>query len=152
MSEYKHLDFNTYTDGIIYWDDIQNAYLIRRIDTSQPFSGISSTKNLQTVKLRKCPGWIDVNGHSYLIEKGNTKTERYDIRKLECEKNLELTEIGKVLASESEELKDRIELFKSNLFIASDDFKQVKKRADKRHKRINELEIKRSSLLESAVK
>ena len=152
MSDYKHLDFNTYTDGIIYWDDIQNAYLIRRIDTSQPFSGISSTKNLQTVKLRKCSGWIDVNGHSYLIEKGNTKTERYDIRKLECEKNLELTEIEKVLASESEKLKDRIELFKSNLFIASDDFKQVKKRADKRHKRINELEIKRSSLLESAIK
>lgn len=65
---------------------------------------------------------------------------------------MELTEIEKVLASESKKLKDRIELFKSNLFIASDDFKQVKKRADKRHKRINELEIKRSSLLESAVK
>ena len=72
MSDYKHLT-NQYNEGVIYWDEIHNAYLIRCVDVSQPFSGPGALQNMKKVKLRRYPGWLEVGGKNYAIERDAAK-------------------------------------------------------------------------------
>ena len=84
MSDYKHLS-NRYKEGVIYWDEIQKAYLIRIIDTSQPFSGPGTLQNMKKVKLRKFPGWLEVGGKNYAIEKDTTKPMNFPIETIQLD-------------------------------------------------------------------
>jgi len=150
MSDYKHLT-NKYKDGVIYWDEIHSAYLIRSIDTSQPFSGAGDLQNMRKIKLRKFPGWLEVGGKNYAIEKDTSKN--IETSQLLLEEDI-LEETDKALADIRDRLQERVEILTNgkNLFVATDDTKMIKKQADKRLKRLEELEVKAASLQSSTDK
>lgn len=147
MSDYKHLP-NKYKDGVIYWDEIHSAYLIRSIDTSQPFSGAGDLQNMRKIKLRRFPGWLEVGGKNYAIEKDTT--QRLEASSIVVEEEV-LEETDKALANIRIRLQERVEILTNgkNLFVATDDTKMIKKQADKRLKRLEELEVKAASLQSS---
>lgn len=72
MSDNKHLT-NQYNEGVIYWDEIHNAYLIQCVDVSQTFSGPGTLQNIKKVKLRRYPGWLEAGGKNYAIERDAAK-------------------------------------------------------------------------------
>ena len=150
MSDYKHLT-NKYKDGVIYWDEIHSAYLIRSIDTSQPFSSPGALQNMKKVKLRRFPGWLEVGGKNYAIEKDITKKNSLSFEPVAS--NL-LQDTDKTLVAIRKELTDRVEILTNgkNLFVSNEDTKTIKKQADKRLKRLEELEVKTASLHSSADK
>ena len=147
MSDYKHLT-NRYKEGVIYWDEIQKAYLIRIIDTSQPFSGPGTLQNMKKVKLRKFPGWLEVGGKNYAIEKDTTKPMNFPIE------TIQLDETDKEMEKIRKELIERVDILTNgnNLFVSFDDTKMIKKQADRILKRLKELEVKIVSLQLSAEK
>lgn len=147
MSDYKHLS-NRYKEGVIYWDEIQKAYLIRIIDTSQPFSGPGTLQNMKKVKLRKFPGWLEVGGKNYAIEKDTTKPMNFPIE------TIQLDETDKEMEKIRKELIERVDILTNgnNLFVSFDDTKMIKKQADRILKRLKELEVKIVSLQLSAEK
>ena len=150
MSDYKHLT-NKYKDGVIYWDEIHSAYLIRSIDTSQPFSSPGALQKMKKVKLRRFPGWLEVGGKNYAIEKDITQKNSLSFEPVAS--NL-LQDTDKILTAIRKELTDRVEILTNgkNLFVSNDDTKTIKKQADKRLKRLEELEVKTASLHSSADK
>ena len=150
MSDYKHLT-NKYKDGVIYWDEIHSAYLIRSIDTSQPFSSPGALQNMKKVKLRRFPGWLEVGGKNYAIEKDITQKNSLSFEPVST--NL-LQDTDKTLVAIRKELTDRVEILTNgkNLFVPNEDTKTIKKQADKRLKRLGELEVKTASLHSSADK
>ena len=147
MSDYKHLS-NRYKEGVIYWNEIQKAYLIRIIDTSQPFSGPGTLQNMKKVKLRKFPGWLEVGGKNYAIEKDTTKPMNFPIE------TIQLDETDKEMEKIRKELIERVDILTNgnNLFVSFDDTKMIKKQADRILKRLKELEVKIVSLQLSAEK
>ena len=144
LSDYKHLT-DKYKDGVIYWDEIHNAYLVRSFDSNQPFSGSFMVQNMKKVKLRRFPGWLEIGGKNYAIEKGATKTENLN---LSVNENVVLADVKKSLVSIRKGLAERVELLTNgkNLFVEQDDTKVMKKQADKRMKRLEELEVKMAGL------
>ena len=130
------------------WDEIQKAYLIRIIDTSQPFSGPGTLQNMKKVKLRKFPGWLEVGGKNYAIEKDTTKPMNFPIE------TIQLDETDKEMEKIRKELIERVDILTNgnNLFVSFDDTKMIKKQADRILKRLKELEVKIVSLQLSAEK
>ena len=144
LSDYKHLT-DKYKDGVIYWDEIHNAYLVRSFDSNQPFSGSFMVQNMKKVKLRRFPGWLEIGGKNYAIEKGASKTENLN---LSVNENVVLADVKKSLVSIRKGLAERVDLLTNgkNLFVEQDDTKVMKKQADKRMKRLEELEVKMAGL------
>ena len=143
ISDYKHLTESRYSDGVMYWDEKQKAYIIRRIDTSQPFSTNGDMKGLKKVKLRKSPGCIEVDGKSCYIEKA-LPTER----KIPFDAS-----VVKALTQKVEELKRELEkrteilLNNDNLFVAQEECKAVRKLANTRKKKVEQLEVRIAGLV-----
>ena len=147
-SDFKHLTGSKYSEGVMYWDEKQKAYIIRRIDTSQPFALNASMKGLKKVKLRKSPGCIEVDGRSYFIEKA-LPTERqipFD------------ASLVKSLTKKVEDLKRNLEALTeslvsgNNLFVSQDECKAVKKQAGIWKKKVEQLEVKIAGLVSGGTK
>lgn len=150
MSDYKHLT-NQYTEGVIYWDDVHNAYLIRCIDTSQPFSGPGALQSMKKVKLRRFPGWLEVGGKNYAIEKDTAKKKNLLLEPMET---IRLDEADKEMGKIRKSLTERVDVLTNgkNLFVSLDDTKMIKRQADRRLKRLEEMEVKIASLQSTAEK
>ena len=144
LSDYKHLT-NKYKDGVIYWDEVHNAYLIRCFDNSKPFSGSAVKQNIKRVTLRRFSGCLEVDGKNYAIEKDLARTVSLAI---EFKENAKIEEIKNSLETVRRELTKRIEVLTNghNLFVAIEDSKIMKKQADKRMMRLEELEVKVAAL------
>ena len=106
---------------------------------------------MKKVKLRRFPGWLEVGGKNYAIEKDITHKNSLSFKPVAS--NL-LQDTDKTLAAIRKELTDRVEILTNgkNLFVSNDDTKTIKKQADKRLKRLEELEVKTASLHSSADK
>ena len=143
VSDFKHLTASRYSDGVIYWDENQKAYIIRRIDTSQPFSTNGDGKSLKKVKLRKSPGCIEVDGKTYYIEKA-LPTER----KIPFDATLVKALTGKVEELKME-LDKRTEILvnSDNLFVSQEQRKAVKKLAGTWKKKVEQLEARIAGLV-----
>ena len=142
ISDYKHLTESRYSDGVMYWDEQQKAYIIRRIDTSQPFSTNGDGKSLKKVKLRKSPGCIEVDGKTYYIEKA-LPTER----KIPFDATLVKALTGKVEELKME-LDKRTEILvnSDNMFVSQEQRKAVKKLAGTWKKKVEQLEARIAGL------
>ena len=150
MSDYKHLT-NQYTEGVIYWDDVHNAYLIRCIDTSQPFSGPGALQSMKKVKLRRFPGWLEVGGKNYAIEKDTAKKKNLLLEPMET---IRLDEADKEMGKIWKSLTERVDVLTNgkNLFVSLDDTKMIKRQADRRLKRLEDMEVKIAGLQSTAEK
>lgn len=148
MSDYKHLT-NQYNEGVIYWDEIHNAYLIRCVDVSQPFSGPGTLQSMKKVKLRRYPGWLEVGGKNYAIERDAAKKKNLLSETTEA---VQLDETDKEMEKIRKVLEERVDVLTNgkNLFVAPDDTKMIRKQADKRLKRLEEMEVKIASLQSGA--
>lgn len=147
-SDFKHLTGSKYSEGVMYWDEKQKAYIIRRIDTSQPFALNADMKGLKKVKLRKSPGCIEVDGRTYFIEKA-LPTERqipFDASLVES-----LTKKVEDLKRNLEALTDSL-VSGSNLFVSQDECKAVKKQAGIWKKKVEQLEVKIAGLVSGGTK
>ena len=103
------------------------------------------SQNMKKVKLRRFPGWLEIGGKNYAIEKGTSKTENLN---LSVNENVVLADVKKSLVSIRKGLAERVDLLTNgkNLFVEQDDTKVMKKQADKRMKRLEELEVKMAGL------
>ena len=115
------------------------------MEFNQPFSGSFRVQNMKKVKLRRFPGWLEIGGKNYAIEKDVSKTVNQN---LSFNESVVLEDIKKSLVSIRKGLADRVELLTNgkNLFVEQDDTKVMKKQADKRMKRLEELEVKMAGL------
>ena len=141
QSDHKHLTLKE-QEGVMNWDESIKGYVIRRFDVTQPFAAPWNDQNIIRIKIRKMPGGIIINGQAFLLEKNspNIPAAKKDYSKL--------TEFNQSLNSIKTGLEDRIEVLTNgeNLFVTKTDVKMVKKSAEKRMKRLEEIEVKLAGL------
>lgn len=147
-ADFRHLNVSRYSEGVVYWDEKQKAYLIRRFDASQPFARTADMKGMKTVKLRRFPGGLEVDGKNYYIE-----------RSLPAERQISfdasiLQEMTGKLEELKKNLQERIEVLTSsgNLFVSTEDGKAVKKLAAKWDKDVVQLEVQMAGLVSGSLK
>ena len=151
MSDYKHIDSVHYTDGVIYWDEGQRAYLIRILDINRPFASSQiSNYQMKNIKIRKTIGGIEVGNDSYQIEKDIIVTNKQE-EVLPFEEVDYSATFNENISNFRNDLKERIESMSKgkNLFISSDDIKLVKKEGSALEKEIRQIELKANGLFKS---
>ena len=151
MSDYKHIDTVHYTDGVIYWDEGQKAYLIRILDINRPFASSQiSNYQMKNIKIRKTIGGIEVGNDSYQIEKDIIATNKQE-EVLPFEEVDYSATFNENISNFRNDLKERIESMSKgkNLFISSDDIKLVKKEGSALEKEIRQIELKANGLFKS---
>ena len=150
-SDYKHIDTVHYTDGVIYWDEGQKAYLIRILDINRPFAS-SKVGNSQarSIKIRKIVGGVEIGGDCYQIEKDKIVTNQQD-EKLPFDEVDYMAVFNERFTTLKTDLKERMESMSKgkNLFISTDDIKLAKKEAVSLEKEIRQIELKATGLFKS---
>ena len=104
---------------------------------------------MKKVKLRRYPGWLEVGGKNYAIERDAAKKKNLLSETTEA---VQLDETDKEMEKIRKVLEERVDVLTNgkNLFVASDDAKMIRKQTDKRLKRLEEMEVKIASLQSGA--
>lgn len=145
--DYNHLDVKKPIDGILYRDDVKNAWIVRAIYTGTPFDYKSNNSSqVKKVKLLKCNGGIIVDGTPYAFEGmvssilnglgvtgGGIKAHNWAesaIVIMNNETHPQLTQLQEKFARTT------------HLFLSNDDLKLVNKYLSQCEKRFNEVAVK----------
>ena len=141
-ADYNHVDAKTTTDGILYYDERNNCWMIHAIYTGAPFDYKMSNGKLTKLKLQKCSGGIIVDSIPYAFIRKN----RFGaIVEEQQSSSFTSTEI---VFEECESIKNVFSELRSmfanstNIFVSSDDKKLIMRQLSKTEKEIGELEIK----------
>ena len=144
--DYTHVSARKISDGILYWDDSKNAWVIHAIYTGTPFDyKMKSGSNSSMVKLNKCNGGIMIDGTAYVFERKNyTKGPDLfegDVALSVNVADLALEELNNDLRPRYERLQELFSKTK-HLFLSENDMKIVKKNLSASERRLKELEVK----------
>ena len=144
--DYTHVSARKTSDGILYWDDSKNAWVIHAIYTGTPFDyKMKSGSNSSMVKLNKCNGGIMIDGTAYVFERKNyTKGPDLfegDVTLSVNVADLALEELNNDLRPRYERLQELFSKTK-HLFLSENDMKIVKKNLSASERRLKELEVK----------
>ena len=144
--DYSHVSTRKTCDGIIYWDESKNAWLIHAIYTGAPFDyKVKSGSNSSMVKLSRCNGGIMVDGTAYAFER-KSYVKGPDL--FEGDVALPVNVADTALEVLSNDLRPQFEhlqeLFSrtKHLFLSENDLKIVKKYLSACERRLKELEVK----------
>lgn len=142
-ADYNHIDMAKDSEGIIYFEEKGQKWIIHAIYTGAPFDFKINNGKIFKVKLKKCAGGIIIDGIPCSFRRKNgfaglntnpvstSSIASVDIIGSECN----------VIKLNFEKLKS---LFSScdNIFVSKSDKKLVSQQLNKTEKSINELEIK----------
>lgn len=141
-ADYNHVDTKKTTDGILYFDERNNCWMIHAIYTGAPFDYKMSNGKLTKLKLQKCNGGIIVDSIPYAFK----RKSRFGAKGQELQtSSFTSTEI---IFEECESIKNDFSELQSmfanstNIFVSSDDKKLIMRQLSKTEKEIGELEIK----------
>lgn len=151
ISDYKYIDTIHLTDGIIYWDATQKAYLIRALNINTPFASSQiNTDAVQNIKIRKTIDGVEIDGRYYKIEMnddGNQKLLSLSENKDSIKKLFE--SINTFKWDLSERLQSMTKL--QNMFISPLEVRALKKEGTQLEEKINQIENKALGMFKSPV-
>ena len=151
ISDYKYIDSIHLTDGMIYWDATQKAYLIRTLNINKPFASSQvNTDAVQNIKIRKTIDGLEIDGRYYKIEMnedGNQKLLSFSENK---------DSVGKIYESINTfkwDLSERLESMTKlqNIFISPLEVRALKKEGTQLEDKINQIENKALGMFKSPV-
>lgn len=156
ISDYKYITPTSDTDGIIYWDEGQKAYLIRNLDINHPFATSHfDTSKVKRIKIRKSIGGIEIDKCDYRLEPepNNNHVLQNELLPFEENKTLAIELLYGKISSFKNNLNKRLESMNrsENLFISSDDVRLAKKEAASLKKQIDQIEIKTIGLFKPII-
>lgn len=141
-ADYKYVNSNKTSDGIIYFDEKNNCWMIHAIYTGAPFDYKMTNGKLTKLKLRKCSGGVIIDDIPYAFKKKirSGKTEQSD----ELPGFLSTDIIFEECESIKQEFASMRSLFadSTNIFVSSDDKKLIMRQLSKTEKELRELELK----------
>ncbi len=139
--DYNHIDANKAIDGILYYEDKNQHWIIHAIYTRAPFDYRMNNGKINKVKLQKCRGGILVDGVPYLFKKQNRWRET-------AEPAIPSFSKADVIFSECQTIKSDFERLKgvfeknNNLFVSSDDIKLINRQLLKTETNLKKLDVK----------
>lgn len=139
--DYNHVNIQGVTDGILYYNESNQQWVIHAIYTGAPFDYKKNTGKITKVKLRKIPGGIMIDGVLHLFRKksGNNATIE-DTNPTDSNMNEITMEYTSILKN-FEQLKA---LFNDNenLFVSYNDLKLINNQLSESGKSLHQLGVK----------
>lgn len=139
--DYNHVNIQGVTDGILYYNESNQQWVIHAIYTGVPFDYKKNTGKIKKVKLRKIPGGIMIDGVLHLFRKksGNNATIE-DTNPTDSNMNEITMEYTSILRN-FEQLKA---LFNDNenLFVSYNDLKLINNQLSESGKSLHQLGVK----------
>lgn len=138
-TDYNHIGTNKPSDGILYYDERNSAWIIHAIYTGAPFDYKVSNGKIKKVKLQKCNGGVIMDNIPYAFKRKATSTNRIQGSAL-----LDIDEVYNDCNLVKKDCAQLKTLFtdSTNLFIGADDKTLMKRQFTKAEKDIVELELK----------
>lgn len=141
-ADYKYVDVNKQSDGILYFNERNDCWMVHAIYTGAPFDYKMTNGKLTRLKLQKCNGGIIIDNIPYAFQKkswGNNNGQKAHSPSFIS---------AEMLFEECESIKNDFlamrTLFSnsSNIFVSADDKKLMMNQLTKTEKEIGELELK----------
>lgn len=144
--DYSHVPSNQTCDGILYYDETKQAYIIHAIYTGQLYDyKIKNTQEVSKVKLSKCHGGIVIDNIPYAFQTKRANAEPTIFNQPgRPSPNTALKILNDIRNELLVKLSDQQKLFESyrNLFLSDDDIKIVKQYLSQCEKSLKEMEVK----------
>ena len=144
--DYSHVPSDKTCDGILYYDDTKQAYIIHAIYTGQLYDyKMTNTQEVQKVKLSRCPGGIVIDNIPYAFQTKKANAEPTIFNQPGCPSpNIALKILNDIRNELLVKLSDQQKLFDyyRNLFLSDDDIKIVKQYLSQCEKSLKEMEVK----------
>lgn len=140
--DYKYLDTNKPTDGIMYYDEKNSCYMIHAIYSGAPFNYKMASGKLTKLKLQKCNGGVIIDSIPYAFKRKGR------ISRPEQNAHIPSFISTDIIFEECESIKKDFSVIHSlfvnctNMFVSPDDKKLIMRQLSKTEKEIGELEIK----------
>lgn len=152
--DYNHVEVDKASDGILYRDDQNKAWIVHAIYTGAPFEyKVKNTQYVRKIKLQKCSGGIIIDKTPYAFERsmslGMTSLSSDGVHGLFADDSfMEESVADTALSTLQKDIMPSLmklqELFaeSKHLFLSDDDRKIARKYLDGCDKRVKELEVK----------
>ena len=144
--DYSHVPSDKTCDGILYYDDTKQVYIIHAIYTGQLYDyKMKNTQEAQKVKLSKCHGGIVIDNIPYAFQTKKSNAEPTIFNQSEFSgPNMAIKALDDIRNELLVKLADQQKLFDyyRNLFLSDDDIKIVKQYFAQCEKRLKEMEVK----------
>ena len=144
--DYSHVPSDKTCDGILYYDDTKQAYIIHAIYTGQLYDyKMKNTQEAKKVKLSKCHGGIVIDNIPYAFQTKRANAEPTIFNQPGFPSpNVALKILNDIRNELLVKLSDQQKLFDyfRNLFLSDNDIKIVKQYLSQCEKSLKEMEVK----------
>ena len=144
--DYSHIPTGRTCDGIIYYDDSKQAYVIHAIYTGGLYDyKMNNSQEVQKIQLSRCGGGIIINNIPYAFQSKNANPLPTLFAPTEkAETNIALKFLQEIRNDLFVQLSSLQKLFSDyrNYFLSDDDIKLAKKFLADCEKRLKEMEVK----------